>query len=66
LSNIALYTRHGVVMMLKAVTPEGWKGVVIAKLPNFTAAAPATKQDQCDNAQPVAHEQLLRVARCYT
>ncbi len=53
-------------MMLKAVTPEGWKGVVIAKLPNFTAAAPATKQDQCDNAQPVAHEQLLRVARCYT
>ncbi len=47
------------VMMLKAITPEGWNGVVIAKLPNFTAAAPATKQDQCDFAQPAVHEQQL-------
>ncbi len=44
-------------MMLKAIMPEGWNGVLIAKLPNFTAAAPATKQDQHDFAQPAAHEQ---------
>jgi len=45
------------VMMLKAITPEGWIGVLIAKLPNFTAAAPAIKGDQHDFAQTAAHKQ---------
>ena len=44
-------------MMLKAITPEGWNGVLIAKLPNFTAAAPAVKEDQHDFAQSAAHKQ---------
>ena len=42
-------------MIAKAIRPDGWKGVLIAKLPNLISAAPATAAEisACDNAQTV-------------